>query len=104
MQACGLSERIAGADLMLTGEGQLDSQTVSGKTISGVAKAARTAGVPVVALAGSVVDAGQAVAALGLAGAYAITPAGMKLEEAMARAAELLEAATERVCRKWARK
>ena len=57
LSACRFAERIAGADLIVTGEGKIDAQTVSGKTISGIARVAAAAGVPVIALAGQVADA-----------------------------------------------
>lgn len=50
----GLAAAVAGADLVLTGEGRLDAQTAHGKTPAGVAALAREAGAVVVALAGSV--------------------------------------------------
>ncbi len=53
-RAVGLAEAVAGADLVLTGEGRLDAQTARGKTPAGVAEVARAAGAAVVALAGSV--------------------------------------------------
>ncbi|MFK3677674.1 glycerate kinase [Microbacterium sp. NPDC090218] len=48
----GLAERLRGADLVITGEGSLDDQSLGGKTPLGVAAAARAAGVPVVAVCG----------------------------------------------------
>ena len=48
----GLEAAMAGADLVVTGEGSLDEQTLHGKAPAGVAAAARRAGVPVVAVAG----------------------------------------------------
>ncbi|WP_181155946.1 glycerate kinase [Microbacterium sp. MYb72] len=48
----GLADRIVGADLVITGEGSLDDQSLGGKTPLGVAAAARAAGVPVVAVCG----------------------------------------------------
>ncbi|WP_217184834.1 glycerate kinase [Streptomyces sp. AC495_CC817] len=60
----GLAERIDGADLVITGEGSLDDQSLGGKTPLGVAAAARAAGVPVVAVCGrSTLSAEQADAA-----------------------------------------
>lgn len=100
MRACDLAGKLAGADLVLTGEGQLDAQTASGKTISGVARVARAAGVPVIALPGRLADGPGAIAALGLEEAVAISPHGMPLEQAMAQAANLLAAAAEGVCRR----
>ena len=50
----GLREKMAGADLCLTGEGRLDAQTAFGKTPKGVADVAAETGVPVIAFGGSV--------------------------------------------------
>ncbi|NHT18322.1 glycerate kinase [Cellulomonas sp. IC4_254] len=59
-RAAGLAEALAGADLVLTGEGRLDAQTARGKTPAGVAALGRAAGAVVVALAGAVdVDPGD---------------------------------------------
>lgn len=60
----GLAERVNGADLVITGEGSLDEQSLSGKTPVGVARIARTRGVPqVVAVCGvSTLEQNQAVA------------------------------------------
>jgi glycerate kinase len=67
--AIGLAARIAGADLVITGEGRLDEQSFAGKTVSGVARLARTAGVPCIALAGEVTLERDRVAEMGLAAA-----------------------------------
>jgi glycerate kinase len=53
-RAAGLGDALAGADLVLTGEGRLDAQTARGKTPAGVAALGRAAGAVVVALAGAV--------------------------------------------------
>ncbi len=52
--AVGLGRRIAGADLVITGEGKLDSQSSAGKTAVGVAKAAEAAGAPCICIPGQV--------------------------------------------------
>ena len=52
--AVGLAERLAGADLAVTGEGRFDEQSLRGKVCGGVAAAAQTAGVPCLVLAGQV--------------------------------------------------
>ena len=57
---CGLQEKLEGCSLVITGEGRLDGQTVFGKAPAGVANVARAAGVPVIALCGSLGrDAGR---------------------------------------------
>ena len=73
---------IAGADLIVTGEGRIDRQTLMGKTPSGILARGKRHGVPVVALAGSVEDRDKLLAA-GFADVRGITPAGMSLAEAM---------------------
>ena len=52
----GLKEKVAAADLVVTGEGRIDSQTQFGKTPFGVARVARAAGKPVIGIAGSLGD------------------------------------------------
>ncbi|HYF34842.1 MAG TPA: glycerate kinase, partial [Prosthecobacter sp.] len=84
----GVEARIAQADLVITGEGRLDAQTLHGKGPAGVAQMAQRAKKPVVAFAGGV-DASPALAEA-FHFAQAITPAGMPLPEALARAEELL--------------
>ena len=53
IEATGLSDLLAGADLVVTGEGRVDAQTLFGKAPAGVARLARTRGVPVIAVGGS---------------------------------------------------
>jgi glycerate kinase len=53
LDALGFAERCRGADLVLTGEGRLDHQTLAGKAVAGVAAAAHQAGVPAIAIVGA---------------------------------------------------
>jgi glycerate kinase len=53
LDLAGIDAHLAGADLAITGEGRLDAQSIMGKVVSGVAARARSAGVPVIAIAGS---------------------------------------------------
>lgn len=99
LAASGFQEALRGADLVLTGEGRIDSQTAHGKTISGVARAAAAAGVPVVVIAGSIGPNIEALYGLGVSGVVSALSAPMGLEEAMARAPELLADAAERLLR-----
>ncbi len=98
-EAAGLADRLAGADLVLTGEGRLDAQTGYGKTVAGVARMAKERGLPVIALAGEVTADATSLREQGIDAALSITPGPMTLAEAEARAAELLAAASERVGR-----
>lgn len=93
MEASRFAERVAGADLILTGEGRLDRQSTMGKTIAGIARCAARLHVPVIALAGRLGEGVEACDRI-LDGYHAITPDDMPLSEALARTAELLEATT----------
>jgi len=84
-----LEERILEADLVITGEGKVDGQTLHGKGPAGLAEMARRHGRPVVAVAGAVEDSPAVHARFDLA--LAVKPEAMPLAEAMARGAELIE-------------
>lgn len=85
--------RVQGCDLCLTGEGRLDGQSLSGKAVIGVAQAAAKHGVPTVALVGSLGEGHEKALDAGLKDTIEIGR-GLPVEESMARASELLEAAT----------
>ena len=86
----GLAEAVKGADLVITGEGRFDAQTLRGKTPFGVASIARAEGVPVVVLAGTLGEGYQALYEHGINAAFAIASGPMPLQDACARAAPLL--------------
>ncbi|HEU4668317.1 MAG TPA: glycerate kinase [Arthrobacter sp.] len=86
-----LEQRLAGADLVITGEGSLDEQSLLGKTPMGVARAAKAQGVPVIAVCGrTTLDQGQANAA-GFEDVYALTELESNVDRCIAGAALLLE-------------
>lgn len=100
-EACNLAERMKGADLVITGEGRLDGQTVFGKTPVGVARIAKTQGIPVIAVAGSLGDGYETVYDHGIDAALAICSGPMDLSEAVARSPALLSDAGETIARIW---
>lgn len=75
---------------MITGEGRLDEQTLYGKTPAGVAVIASAAGVPVVAIAGTLGVGYQRLRDIGIVAAFSITSGPMTLESACSDAATLL--------------
>lgn len=79
-----------GASLVITGEGRLDSQSLRGKAVIGVARRARAQGVPVAALVGSCETALDAVYEQGVSGVFPINPALCTYPEAQARCQEHL--------------
>ena len=97
MDVLGFAEALAGADLVITGEGSLDAQSLSGKAPVGVARAAAAAGVPVVALAGRVAVGADQLAAVGIGAAHALLDLEPDVERAMRNAGALLARLAERV-------
>ena len=96
----GLGEALEAADLVITGEGRADEQTLSGKAAMGVARLARSRNAPVILLCGAL---GPGAAALDASGTFAVVqPIGdrpMTLEESVADTERLLANAAERVAR-----
>jgi glycerate kinase len=86
----GLAAAMHGAALAFTGEGRMDEQTLHGKTPAGVARIARQAGVPVVALAGSLGAGYEKLYEIGITAAYSLASGPMTLAQACAQAADLL--------------
>jgi glycerate kinase len=99
LDACGFDGLVAGADLVLTGEGRTDAQTAMGKAPVGVAEVAGRHGVPVICLSGGLGPGADEVLAHGIAAIASAVPQPMPLSECMARGAELLEAGAARACR-----
>lgn len=100
-ELAGLAEALRGADLVITGEGRLDGQSLHGKTPVGVARLARAAGVPVIALAGSLGEGYQRLYAEGIGAAFSLAPGPLSLEQAMAEAGPQLSARAADLARVW---
>lgn len=94
-----LEKHIEHADLVFTAEGKIDSQTASGKTVSGVARLGQKYRVPVVALAGIVKDELEELYKQGITSVFSIANQPMCIEESKARAAQLLAATSEQIMR-----
>jgi glycerate kinase len=88
-----------GADLVITGEGRIDGQSLRGKVPVGVADRAAPGGVPVLAVVGSIGEGASEVYRYGIDSIMNTMDRPMLLEEAIARAEETLEDAAERACR-----
>ncbi len=95
----GLPEKLSGADLALTGEGQIDFQTVFGKAPGGVGVAAKAQGIPCFAIAGSI---GKELGDLhdsGINAVFSLCPGPMTLEESMKLSKENVTRITEQAIR-----
>jgi len=100
-ELAGLDALVQGADLVLTGEGRFDAQTLRGKTPMGVARVAKRHGVPVVVLAGTLGEGYQQLYGHGIDAAFALASGPMSLEQACANARELLQARAGDIARLW---
>ncbi len=99
MEAVQLEKHMRSADLVITAEGQLDSQTAYGKTMGAVAALAKRYGLPVLAIAGGLGENYQQTYKLGVDAIAVLPPGPMTLEYAMEHAAELTRDTTERALR-----
>ena len=97
----GLADAVSGADLVITGEGRFDAQTLRGKTPFGVARVAREHGVPVIVIAGTLGEGYQALYEHGIDAAFALASGPMTLEQACAEAPRLLRERVTDVARVW---
>lgn len=96
-----LDTALAGADLVLTGEGGLDAQSLRGKAPGALAARARRAGAPVVAIAGVVELSAAEAGSAGISRAFSLVELAADPADARSRAAELLEAQTANAVRWW---
>jgi glycerate kinase len=101
LELTGFAGEVAAADLVITGEGSLDEQTLRGKAPAGVAAAARDRGVPVLAVAGRVCLPADQLAAAGIARAYALSDIEPDPARCMAAAGPLVEELAGRIARDW---
>ena len=93
LQTLKFSEKIKGADLIITGEGRTDRQSLMGKVPSGILEEAKRQGIPVIVVAGSIEDT-EIMNQAGFQGLFSIIPSPMSLETAMKP-----EVAKKNICR-----
>jgi glycerate kinase len=105
VEASKFDEHLAGADLVITGEGQADAQTAFGKAPGEVARRARAAGVPVVLIAGSKGPGWEALHELGVDSVVTLVDEGIDLQQALNDPEGMLVRATVVACRRhpWAK-
>ena len=103
VDASGLDAKLKGADLVITGEGRVDSQTAYGKAPGEVAKRAKAARIPVLLIAGSKAPGWEALRSLGVTAVVTLDEEGDNLQQLMGEAGETLRRAALRACqeRSW---
>ncbi len=99
LEAVGFAEAVSTADFVITGEGRTDFQTAFGKAPVGVAKVAKTRGIPVFCLSGGLGQGANNVLEQGIDAVMSICDRPLTLEECMRDGTELIEAGAERLCR-----
>ncbi|MEP9391257.1 glycerate kinase [Gordonia sp. VNQ95] len=92
---------MARADLLITGEGKFDSQTLKGKVVSALTSSAQAAGVPTVVVAGQVALSAEEIAGAGIAAAYAIVDHAGSVQLAMDDADHQLESMVTTIAEAW---
>jgi len=91
MDVVQFSKKIETADLIITGEGKIDKQTLNGKVIKGITTRATKYNIPVIALCGTLTASPEEIKAIGLEAAFSIINQPMSLSEAIQQTAILLE-------------
>ncbi|MCK0188983.1 glycerate kinase [Arenibacter sp. F20364] len=91
LQTLRIEEIIKQADLVFTGEGKIDEQTLHGKTISGIASMAKKYEVPVIVVTGKIGEGIEDIYSIGVSAVYSIVNKPMELKEAIDQAPLLLQ-------------
>ena len=95
----GLADKLAGCDLVITGEGRLDGQTAFGKAPAGVAKIARELGIPVIAICGSLGPNADNVRSVGIEAFFSALEEPVAEDDLPSRGPGMLERCAEQVGR-----
>ena len=85
LDVTGFDRQLEGADLVITGEGRIDSQSADGKVVSGVARRTRTKGIPLIAIAGGIADSAGAVYDIGVSAMFSTDRAALPVDMLGAR-------------------
>lgn len=99
IDATKLEKKVRGADLVITGEGKIDGQTIFGKTVSGVAKVAKKFRIPVIAFCGKIGAGAEKVHSIGIDAIFSIANGPITYEESLKNAEKLLAQTAEEVMR-----
>jgi glycerate kinase len=104
VDAVDLAARLSRSDVVVTGEGCFDWQSLRGKVVAGVARAATEVGTPVVVLAGQVLVGRREAQSIGVESAYPVARTPEEVARALADPSGTLADRAERVARTWSRR
>ncbi len=94
-----LANSLVDANLVITGEGRVDNQTIHGKTPTGVAKVAKSCNLPVICITGSVEDGADFTHQLGIDEIYSVTEGDYDLTEVLIEAEHKLTQAAQKIAK-----
>lgn len=97
MDIINLPHRLNGCNLIVTGEGRLDAQTMSGKAPAAIARTAKALGIPVIAICGSVAADADKITSLGIQAYFSSLEESVQEEELKSKAAGMLERCAKQV-------
>jgi len=101
LQAVGFEALVQGADLVVTGEGRFDGQSLRGKVVAGVAEAALAGATPTVVIAGQALVGRREAMSLGISGTYAVAENPGQVAAALADPVGTLVARAAQVALTW---
>lgn len=90
LDVCGFEQELRDADLVITGEGRIDGQSVCGKVLYGIGMRAKEQNVPVIAIGGGVKEDSDALLDCGITAMFSIANGPMTLEYAMENGKKLI--------------
>jgi glycerate 2-kinase len=99
LEIVDFENKLKGADLVITAEGQIDHQTAFGKAPAGVAKLAKKYGIPCIAIAGSVGKDISNLHEIGIDSIFSLCPGPVSLEKAITNGKEYLSNISEQIAR-----
>lgn len=99
LEVCGFEKELQDADLVITGEGRIDGQSVQGKVLYGIGMRAKEKNVPVIAIGGGVREDSEALLDCGISAMFSIANGPMSLEYAMEHGTELIRQVTKNIMR-----
>lgn len=97
MELTNFDKQLKDIDLIITGEGKIDTQTLHGKLIKGITEKAQPLGIPVIALCGTLLAKPKEISQIGLQAAFSILNRPLSLEMALQETATLLEETTSNI-------
>ena len=99
LNVCGFEKELEDADLVITGEGRIDGQSVQGKVLYGIGMRAKEKNVPVIAIGGGIKEDSEALLDCGISAMFSIANGPMTLDYAMENGRDLIKRVAKNIIR-----